>query len=56
MMDIEFENQLRTIARETDYPRTPDIAGSVMARLLSLPSHTGIGDRVRDVLASFPNV
>ena len=34
-MDIEFENRLRTIANGMDYPRTPDIAGSVAARLHS---------------------
>lgn len=28
-----FENQLITIAKGLDYPRTPDIAGSVMSRL-----------------------
>lgn len=33
MNDLEFENRLRSIAREMDYPRTPDIAGSVMTRL-----------------------
>jgi len=33
MMDIEFENQLRSIANGMEYPRTPDIAGSVVTRL-----------------------
>lgn len=33
MNEIEFENQLRSIARKMDYPRTPDIAGPVMTRL-----------------------
>src|SRR4030095_8037642 len=28
-----FENQLSSIAKGLDYPRTPDIAGSVMRRL-----------------------
>ena len=28
-----FENQLRSIAKQMDYPRTPNIAGSVMMRL-----------------------
>ena len=28
-----FENQLRSIAKQMDYPRTPDIAGSVKTRL-----------------------
>jgi len=32
-MDIEFENQLRSIANGLEYPRTPDIAGSVTTRL-----------------------
>jgi hypothetical protein len=30
MMNIEFEKQLRTIANGMEYPRTPDIAESVM--------------------------
>ena len=32
-MELEFEKQLQSIAKGTDYPRTPDIAGSVMTRL-----------------------
>jgi len=32
-MDIEFENQLRTIANGMEYPRTPDIARTVTLRL-----------------------
>lgn len=35
MMDIEFEKQLRTIANGMEYPRTPDIAESVMVSLRS---------------------
>lgn len=33
MTDMEFEKQLRSFAGGMEYPRTPDIAGSVMARL-----------------------
>lgn len=33
MNEMEFETQLRSIARGMDYPLTPDIAGSVAARL-----------------------
>jgi hypothetical protein len=33
MKDMDFETQLRSIASEMDYPPTPDIAGSVTARL-----------------------
>jgi hypothetical protein len=33
MNEIEFEKRLTAIARGMDYPRTPDIAGSVMTRL-----------------------
>lgn len=36
-----FEKQLSSIARGLSYPRTPDIAGSVMSRLR--PSHRGRG-------------
>lgn len=35
MMDIEFENQLRSIAAEMEYPPTPDIAGRFTARIKS---------------------
>ncbi len=35
MNEIEFGNRLRSIAKGVDYPRTPDIAASVMARLHS---------------------
>lgn len=35
MNEIEFEKRLTIIARGMDYPRTPDIAGSVMTRLRS---------------------
>jgi hypothetical protein len=37
MSDMEFEIRLHTIARSMSYPRTPDIAGSVTARLRSAP-------------------
>ncbi|HEY5729133.1 MAG TPA: hypothetical protein VIS72_03725 [Anaerolineales bacterium] len=40
MSEIEFENQLRSIASDMEYPRTPDIAGVVMARLLTSPAHS----------------
>ena len=40
-----FEKQLVSIARGLDYPRTPDIAGSVMQRLQVSPSPTGRGVR-----------
>lgn len=33
MNEMEFEKKLRSIANGMDYPRTPDIAGSVMSRL-----------------------
>ena len=33
MTEFEFEKQLQSIAKGMDYPRTPDIAGSVMSRL-----------------------
>jgi len=33
MTESEFEKQLQSIAKGMDYPRTPDIAGSVMSRL-----------------------
>jgi hypothetical protein len=33
MSDIEFENKLRSLAQGMDYPRTPDIAAKVTARL-----------------------
>jgi hypothetical protein len=36
-----FERQLLSLARGLDYPRTPDIAGSVMRRLRAFPSRTG---------------
>jgi hypothetical protein len=35
MTDLDFEAQLRTIASQMDYPRTPNIADSVSARLRS---------------------
>jgi len=33
MSDMEFEIKIRSLAQEMEYPRTPDIAGSVTARL-----------------------
>jgi hypothetical protein len=36
-----FEKQLLSIAKGLDYPRTPDVAGSVMKRLRHFPSPTG---------------
>jgi len=33
MTDMEFENQLRAIASGMEYPRTPNIVGSVMTRI-----------------------
>jgi len=33
MTELEFEKQLQSIAKGMDYPRTPDIAGSVMSCL-----------------------
>lgn len=38
-----FERQLLSISRRMDYPRTPDIAGSVISRLPSFPSTFGRG-------------
>jgi hypothetical protein len=35
-----FEKQLHSLAKGMQYPRTPDIAGSVMARVRALPSPT----------------
>ena len=40
-----FENQLLSIAKGLDYPRTPDVAGSGMKRLRPFPSPTGRGGR-----------
>lgn len=37
MNEPEFEKQLRSIAKEMEYPHTPDIAGSVMPRLRPSP-------------------
>jgi hypothetical protein len=36
-----FEKQLLSLAKGMEYPRTPDIAGSVMTRLLTSPSPLG---------------
>ena len=40
-----FEKQLVSIAKGLDYPRTPDIAGSVMQRLQGFPSPRVSGGR-----------
>src|SRR5688572_32793731 len=40
-----FEKQLLSIAKGLDYPRTPDVAGSVMKRLRFSPSPSGRGAR-----------
>lgn len=45
MTEMEFEKQLRSLANGMEYPRTPDIAGSVMAHLRSFPSPAGRGGR-----------
>ena len=37
MKNMDFETQLRSIARGMEYPTTPDIAGSVATRLRSSP-------------------
>ncbi|MCC6500912.1 MAG: hypothetical protein IT313_11660 [Anaerolineales bacterium] len=34
MSEMDFENQLQALAKKTTYPRTPDIAGRVMARII----------------------
>ena len=31
MMELEFEKQLQSIAKGTDYPRTPDITDPVIS-------------------------
>ena len=36
-----FEKQLHSLSRGLEYPRTPDIAGSVMSRLRDFPSPSG---------------
>jgi hypothetical protein len=36
-----FEKQLYSLAKGLDYPRTPDLAGSVMTRLGTIPSPAG---------------
>lgn len=33
MSEMDFENQLHAIAKQMNYPRTPDIAGRVMSRV-----------------------
>jgi hypothetical protein len=40
-----FEKQLRSLSKGLDYPRTPDIAASVMTRLRTFPSPSGKGSR-----------
>jgi hypothetical protein len=48
-----FEKQLLSLARGMEYPRTPDITGTVMARLPVFPSPTGreVGRRAEPVKA-----
>jgi hypothetical protein len=36
-----FEKQLLSLSKGLDYPRTPDVAGSVMTRLRVSPSPSG---------------
>jgi hypothetical protein len=43
MNEIDLETRLRSIASALEYPRTPDIAGSVTGRLRSFSSPTGRG-------------
>lgn len=43
MTDLDFEKQLQSTTKGMDYPRTPDIAGSVMTRLRNVPSPSGRG-------------
>ena len=53
-----FEKQVRSLATGLEYPRTPDIAGSVAARLQGRGSPKGVlrkGIRVRGGLVSFPD-
>jgi hypothetical protein len=38
-----FEKQLLSLAKGMEYPRTPDVAGSVMSRLRASPSPSGRG-------------
>lgn len=40
-----FEKQLLSLAKGMEYPRTPDVAGSVMTRLHAFPSPKGKGVR-----------
>jgi hypothetical protein len=40
-----FEKQVLSLAKGLDYPRTPDIAGSVMKPLRRFPSPAGRGVR-----------
>jgi len=42
-----FEKQLLSLAKRMEYPRTPDIAGPVMARFPAFPSPSGRGARRR---------
>ena len=34
MSELDFENQMHSIAKKMNYPRTPDIAGRVMSRIV----------------------
>jgi len=44
MTELEFEKELQAIAKRMDYPRTPDIARSVMSRL-SKSKHSRFSSR-----------
>lgn len=45
MNELEFEDKLHALAQQLEYPRTPDIAGRVRARLYASPSPSGRGAR-----------
>ncbi len=47
-----FEKQLVSLAKGLDYPRTPDIAGSVMRLLSPSPAGRGVRGKVRPRLVS----
>src|SRR5574338_235413 len=46
-----FEKQLHSLAKRFDYPRTPDVAGSVMRRLRGFPASTRAERRVSEAEA-----
>jgi hypothetical protein len=45
MNEIDFETRLISLTKGMEYPRTPDIAGSVRTRLRAFPSPIGRGAR-----------